>query len=172
MSDATVPARSSNPDAAIPTSSTEGGAMHAAVCERTHRKWRALLNDVVRRTGQAWVTQGDIRAAAASIDNPDAAEETLMAALGSVVSNRLRAAGPTPHAALEAITEDLAGSRTSLSSGQFMELADAVAIAHDLSPDKAIRFRTSAWNAEAHRRQEQRVSEKLARERRRDEVRR
>jgi ATP-dependent RNA helicase SUPV3L1/SUV3 len=107
-----------------------------------------------------------------SVDNPDAPEETLIAALNRGVLDRLRAAGPTPRAALEAIVEDLAGSRMSLPSGQFMELAGAVATAHGVSPDEATRFRIGAWNAEAHRRQARRASDKRARECRREEVRR
>lgn len=144
-----------------------------ALCDVRRKTWRARLNAFVSHTGRHWILPADVQAAANAVDDPETIAETLGATLDRIVADRLRQAGSTPEAALDAIAAELAdASRASSSPDQHANLAEAVAVAHGLAPDAVGRFRAAARNTALARRQDQRASEKHARDLRREEVRR
>jgi ATP-dependent RNA helicase SUPV3L1/SUV3 len=146
--------------------------VRAALAEVRRKGWASRLNALASRAGQAWVRPADTRAAAAAITDPEASEAQLLAALDRAVATRLRAAGPTPQAALEAVVADLSDQGINLSADRHAALAAAVAAAHGLQASVAADFIETADRAESRRRQDERSAEKIARERRREEVRR
>ncbi|UFN49977.1 RNA helicase [Roseomonas sp. OT10] len=149
----------------------DAATVAAALCEVRRRGWAARLNDMASRAGQAWVQPDDTRAAAAAIATPEPDEAALATALSGVLDRRLRAAGDTPQAALEALAAEIAdGQGGALSPDRHAELAGAVARAFGLTPDRAEDFVEAAERAESRRRQEQRAAEKVARARKREEV--
>ncbi|HEY8609864.1 MAG TPA: RNA helicase, partial [Roseomonas sp.] len=143
-----------------------------ALCEVRRRGWAARLTDLARQAGRLWITSADLRAAVAAVTDPEASDETLLTALDREVASRLRGAGPSPEAALQAVVAEIADAGGSPSPEALAELALAVAAAHGLDADTAHRFRTKAVQAEERRRRELKEAERAARERRREEVRR
>lgn len=150
----------------------DAAAVREELCAVRRRAWASRLMDAAHRAGRVWVRRTEAEAAAAAIADPEPEDALLQSALDAAVAARLRAAGPTPAAALEAILADLADGGAALSSARHAELAEATAHAHGLSPEEAARFARAAAEAEAARRQERRAAEAVARERRREEVRR
>ena len=149
-------------------------AVAAALCEVRRRGWVGRLLDGANRGGRPWVRRTDAAAAAASVERPDADEATLGAALDRVLAERLRAAGPTPERALDAVATETAegAGGANLSADAHAALARDVAAAHGLGPDAAARFTEAAAKAREDRAREQRAAGQAARETRRAEVRR
>ncbi|MFT8244167.1 helicase-related protein [Roseomonas sp. BN140053] len=146
-------------------------AVAAALTELRRRGWIARLNDLANRAGQLWVRRADAEAAVATVTDPEASEADLLDALDRAMASRLRGAGNTPQAALDAVAADVADNKGGgLSAERHYDLARAVAAAHGLAGDAATRFLDAAVEAEDRRRREQRAAEKAAREVRREEV--
>ncbi|MBI0539048.1 RNA helicase [Roseomonas sp. KE2513] len=150
----------------------DGGAVRRALCELRRRGWATRIEERAREAGRLWITPADARAAAASVDDPEPAEEALLAAADRVVSERLREAGTSAEAVLEAVMAELADYGRQLRPEPLGELALLVAEAQGLDPDAADRLRARAVRTEERRRREVNEAARLARERRREEVRR
>ena len=149
----------------------DAAAVAEALTEVRRKGWASALLDQAQRAGAVWVRRSEAQAAAAAITGPEPAEAALRAALDRAVAARLRAAGDTPEAALETVTAELSDTGASaLSAEGHARLAEAIAAAHGLSAEAATAFLTATARAEERRRQELRQAEKLARERRREEV--
>lgn len=148
------------------------GTVRRALCELRRRGWPARIEELAREAGRLWITPADARAAAASVSDPQPDDEALLAATGRVVSGRLREAGMDAEAVLEALTTELADAGRQLRPERLGELALLVAEAQGLDPEDADRLRTRAVRSEERRRREVNEAARLARERRREEVRR
>jgi ATP-dependent RNA helicase SUPV3L1/SUV3 len=147
-------------------------AVRRALCKLRRRGWAARMTELTRQAGRLWVTPADSRAAAAEIEDPEASDEALLAALDRIVAARLRSAGPTPEAALQAITAEVADAGDVLAAERLEELALLITTAQGLDPDAASRLRDKAVRTEERRRRDLKEAERAARERRREEVRR
>lgn len=147
-------------------------AVREALCEVRRRGWAARILEAAKEAGRLWIGPADARAAAASVTNPEPGEDELLAAAGRVVSGRLRDAGTGPEATLEAITAELADSGRLLRTERLGELALLIGAAQGLDREASERLRAEAVRAEERRRREVSEAGRLARERRREEVRR
>jgi ATP-dependent RNA helicase SUPV3L1/SUV3 len=149
----------------------DAAVVREALCEVRRRGWAAKLNDLANRDGEVWVRRADTQAAAAAITDPEPSDEMLAEALHRVVSARLRAAGPDHVAALEAILAEHADGAGGVLPASAMEsLVRDIAEAHGLDEAETQTFLEASLRADELRRRDQRQAEKLARERRREEV--
>ncbi|CAP56161.1 ATP-dependent RNA helicase [Gluconacetobacter diazotrophicus PA1 5] len=149
----------------------DAATFRAALCAVRRKPWGSRLMDLTRRAGEVWVTRADTEAAAATIDDPEPDDASLLRALGEVVRARLRATAPTPEAALETIRADLFdGTGRVLSPAETETLSRAVAAAFGL--DAATGFVEAVRRTADARQEEQDAIEQAARARRREEVRR
>lgn len=145
------------------------GAVAAALCEVRRKAWVARLVDAAQRAGQEWVQRSDALMAAAAITDPEAGEPELRAALQGALLARLRQAGPTPDAALDAVLADLMDTTgRPLTPAALAQLVPLVALAHGLPPDSP--FVARATQADAERRRAHQDVAATARARRREEV--
>lgn len=145
--------------------------VRAALLELRRRGYVARLADIANRSGAVWARREELRAAAESIDSLEAEDALLEAALEAAVADRLRDAGRTPEAALEAIAAEIAdGGGGMLTPPRMAMLALAVARAHGHADPGA--FAETVRTAEEDRRAERRSAEIAAREARRAEVKR
>ncbi|TPG55534.1 RNA helicase [Roseomonas nepalensis] len=149
-----------------------GQVVREALCEVRRRGWAARILETTKEAGRLWVTPADARAAAAAVEDPEAGEGELLAAADRVVSARLRDAGTGPEATLAAVVADLSDSGRLLRTERLGELARLIGAAQGLDREAAERLRTTSVRAEEQRRREVSEAGRLARERRREEVRR
>ena len=149
----------------------DSDAVRAALCEVRRKSWTARLIDLSQRAGEIWVRREDAAQAAGALQDPEADEPVLRAALDRVVLARLRTLDADPARTLDLMLAELfdAGGRV-LSATQHATLAQHVAEAFGLPPDAA--FVAAAIRDEEQRRTERRAAETLARTRRREEVQR
>ncbi len=149
----------------------DADAVRTALLELRRRGYVARLADIASRSGAVWARREEFRAAAASIDSLDAEDTLLDAALAAAVAERLRDAGRTPEAALEAIAAEIAdGGGGALTPPRMAALAEAAARAHGVADPEA--FAAGVRRAEEVRRAERRSAEAASREARRAEVKR
>ncbi len=141
-----------------------------ALLKLRRRGYVGRLADLASRAGIAWARREDVRAAAETVGSIDACDDTLRAALDAALFSRLRDAGRTPEAALDALTAEIAETGGALTPPRLHELATAIAIAH-AHPDPA-GFANAARVAEESRRSERRSAEVAARTSKREEIRR
>ena len=141
-----------------------------ALLKLRRRGYVGRLADLASREGIAWARREDVRAAADTVATIDASDDTLRAALDAALLPRLRDAGRTPDAALEAIAAEIAETGGALTPPRLHELATAIAIAHGHADPAA--FANTARIAEESRRAERRSAEVAARTSKREEIRR
>ena len=148
----------------------DAAAVREALVEVRRKYWAKAAMDLANRAGQPWVRRADAEAAAESLNDPEAGERALRAALDEAVAARLRGTAATPEATLEIVAGELLESGKPLSGERHAALAQAVAAAHGLNAAQASDFVLATGRVEERRRQDLRAAEKAAREKRREEV--
>ncbi|WP_428378125.1 helicase-related protein [Lichenicoccus sp.] len=143
--------------------------VRAALCEVRRKGWASRLIDRSQRGSRLWVTRADAQLAAELIDDPDADDAALAAALEPILATRYRATADSPEAALELVAAELFdGAGRVLSPQQHAMLAREIAEA--FGGDQA--FAEAATRTEQQRRAEREAVEAAARRRRRTELQR
>ncbi len=146
-------------------------AVADALCQVRRKAWTGRLLDIANRFGESWVRRTDADAAAGQVTDPEAGDEMLRTALRDVIGARLRAAGATPQAALDAMAAELLDATGhGLPVDRYATLAQQVSEAHGLDHGQKAAFVSAAIRAEDHRRAELRAAEQAARARKREEV--
>lgn len=142
-----------------------------ALCQVRRKAWTGRLMDLANRFGESWVRRADADAAAGRMTDPDADDEALRDSLRQVVGSRMRGAGATPEAALEAMAAELLDATGhALPADRHATLAQQVAQAHGLDQGATAAFVSTAIRAEDRRRGELRAAEQASRARKREEV--
>ncbi|WP_241749400.1 helicase-related protein [Teichococcus aerophilus] len=142
-----------------------------ALCQVRRKAWTGRLMDLANRFGESWVRRADADAAAGHMTDPDADDEALRDSLRQVVGSRMRGAGATPEAALEAMAAELLDATGhALPADRHATLAQQVAQAHGLDQGATAAFVSAAIRAEDRRRGELRAAEQASRARKREEV--
>ena len=143
--------------------------VRAALCEVRRKSWASRLVDRSQRASRLWVTRADAQLAAELIDDPDAGDDALAAALEPILATRYRATGETPQAVLDLIAGELFdGAGRVLSPLQHATLVREIADA--FGEDQT--FAESAGRTERQRRAGREAIEVAARLRRREELQR
>jgi ATP-dependent RNA helicase SUPV3L1/SUV3 len=146
-------------------------AVAEALCQVRRKAWTGRLLDLANRFGESWVRRADAEAAAGRVTDPEIHDDGLRHELREVINARLRAAGPTPEAALEAMAAELLDATGHmLPADRHATLAQQVAHAHGLDRATTAAFVAAAIRADDRRRSELRSAEQAARTRRREEV--
>jgi ATP-dependent RNA helicase SUPV3L1/SUV3 len=142
-----------------------------ALCQVRRKAWTGRLMDLANRFGESWVRRADADAAAARMTDPEAEDEALRDSLRQVVGARMRGAGATPEAALEAMAAELLDATGhALPADRHATLAQQVAHAHGMDQGETAVFVSAAIRAEDRRRSEFRAAEQASRARKREEV--
>lgn len=146
-------------------------AVADALCQVRRKAWTGRLLDIANRFGESWVRRADADAAAGQMTDPEASDDALRDALREVIGARLRGAGATAQAALDAMAAELLDATGhALPVDRYATLAQQVAQAHGLDRAQAAAFVSAAIRAEDRRRAELRAAEQVARARKREEV--
>jgi ATP-dependent RNA helicase SUPV3L1/SUV3 len=146
-------------------------AVAEALCQVRRKAWTGRLLDLANRFGESWVRRADAEAAAGRVTDPEIHDDGLRHELREVINARMRAAGPTPEAALEAMAAELLDATGHmLPADRHATLAQQVAHAHGLDRATTAAFVAAAIRADDRRRSELRSAEQAARTRRREEV--
>jgi ATP-dependent RNA helicase SUPV3L1/SUV3 len=146
-------------------------AVAEALCQVRRKPWTSRLMDLANRFGESWVRRADAEAAAGRVTDPEITDDGLRHELREVINARLRAAGATPEAALDAVSAELLDATGHmLPADRHATLAQQVAHAHGLDRAATASFVAAAIRADDARRTELRSVEQAARARRREEV--
>lgn len=140
------------------------------LCSLRRKDWAKAIVQQIEKLHKPWITNEDAAQAVSYIHQPEPDEKTLLNVLQSTVDERLRQAGHTPYEAFENFCSEFTEKNHRHLTFKQLELL-ARDVAHAFEIDDVESIVHELCESEAERRQQQEEMKQLARNRRRDEIR-